>query len=284
VRVGYCVPIRPQLASFRLRVSIPARHLGCAYTIGGPGNPSFFFKFGDPAYAKTLKGAIVYDVVNDHFADGDSTAYRDMCALATKITVASDHMAAIVKMHTGRESTVIDDPYENAEDRPTVAGNTVCWFGHSANISSLFAVAERVRVPMTVCSNYQHPAVTHWTPESERKCIYESSMCLVTGNNPGASTNRIVKALRAGRFVVTPGGVESWEQFAPYIWIGDVSDGILWALNNREEACSKIQAGQEAIRKKYSPQSIGQQWGALFASTSARGTSSTKAGSGSTSR
>ncbi len=280
MRVGYCVPILPQLASFRLRVSIPARHLGCAYTIGGVGNPTFFFKSGDPAYAKTLKGAIVYDVVNDHFADGDSTAYSDMCGLATKITVASDHMAAIVKMHTGRESTVIDDPYENAEDRPTVAGNNVCWFGHSANIRSLFAVIDKVGSPVTVCSNYQHPAVVHWTPESERKCLYECAVALVTGNNPGASSNRIVKAIRAGRFVVSPGGVESWEQFSPYIWIGDVGEGVAWALNNREEACNKIAAGQEAIRKRFSPQSIGQQWAALFASTLAQGTSSTKAGSG----
>jgi len=258
--------------------------LGCAYTIGGPGNPSFFFKQGDVKYAKTLKGAIVYDVVNDHFAGGDSTAYRDMCLLATKITVASDHMAAVVKMHTGRDSTVIDDPYENAEDRPTVAGHNVCWFGHSANIRSLFKVAELITVPLVICSNYQHPAVTHWTPESERKCLYESSVVLLTGSNPGASTNRVTKALRAGRFVVTPGGVESWEQFSPYIWIGDVRDGIAWAHNNREEACSKIAAGQEAIRKKYSPQSIGQQWAGLFASTLAQGTSSTKAGSVSTSR
>ncbi len=97
MRVGYCVPILPQLASFRLRVSIPARHLGFAFTIGAPGNPTFFFKQGDVGLAKKITAPIVYDVVNDHFADGDSTAYRDMCGLATRITVASDHMAAVVK-------------------------------------------------------------------------------------------------------------------------------------------------------------------------------------------
>jgi hypothetical protein len=194
--------------------------------------------------------------------------------------VASDHMAAVVKMHTGRDSMVIDDPYENGEDRPTVAGHGVVWFGHSANITSLFQVAELITVPLVICTNYQHSAAVHWTPESERKCIYESSVVLLTGNNPGASTNRVVKSLRAGRFVVTPGGVESWEQFRDYIWIGDVRDGIAWAHNNREEACNKIAAGQEAIRKKYSPQSIGSQWAGLFASTLAQATKRQRAGYG----
>lgn len=284
MRVGYCVQILPQLASFRLRVSIPARHLGCAYTIGGPGRPTFFFKNGGIDAAKKIGSPIVYDVVNDHFTGQHAADYHAMCEVADKITTASDHMAAVVKMHTGRDSTVIDDPYENGEDRPTVAGYSVLWFGHSANINSLFAVAELITVPLVICTNYQHPAAVHWTLESERRCLYESSVVLLTGDNPGASTNRVVKALRAGRFVVTPGGVESWEQFSPYIWIGDVRDGIAWAHNNREEACNKIAAGQQAIRQKYSPQSIGSQWGALFASTLGRGISTKQVGSGSISR
>jgi hypothetical protein len=252
--------------------------LGFAFTIGAPGNPTFFFKQGDVGLAKKITAPIVYDVVNDHFADGDSTAYRDMCGLATRITVASDHMAAVVKMHTGRDSTVIDDPYENGEEVPAVCGDSVVWFGHSANITSLFRVAELITVPLVICTNYKHPSAVHWTPESERRCLHESAVVLLTGNNPGASTNRVVKALRAGRFVVTPGGVEAWEQFAPYIYIGDVRDGIHWALNNREEACNKIRAGQEAIRKRYSPQSIGSQWAALFASTLGQGNRKPKAG------
>jgi hypothetical protein len=278
VRVGYFVPILPQMASFRLRVSIPARHLGCPYTIGGTGKPTFFFKNGDVATAKQVKSGIVYDVVNDHFTGDNAAHYRGMCDLADKITVASDHMAAVVKMHTGRESTVIDDPYENGEDRPALVGDSVAWFGHSANITSLFRIAELITVPLTICTNYQHPAAVRWTQESERKCIRESAVVLLTGNNPGASTNRVVKSLRAGRFVVTPGGVESWEQFRDYIYIGDVRDGIHWALNNREEACNKIAAGQEAIRKRYSPQSIGSQWAALFASTLGQGNRKPKAG------
>jgi hypothetical protein len=89
---------------------------------------------------------------------------------------------------------------------------------------------------------------------------------LMVGNNPGASSNRVVKALRAGRFVVTPGGVDSWDAFRDYIWIGDVREGIDYALNNREEVCNKIEAAQAMIRDKFSPQTIGRQWADLFSS------------------
>jgi hypothetical protein len=89
----------------------------------------------------------------------------------------------------------------------------------------------------------------------------------MTGNNPGASANRIVKSLQAGRFVVTPEDcADSWRELAPYIWIGDVSDGIRWALNNREDVCQKIKQGQQYIAQRFSPESIGSQWTTLFAS------------------
>ena len=72
------------MASFRLRVSIPARHIGFPYVIGAPGNPTFFFKNGDLGTAKSIRCPIVYDVVNDHFC-GDND-YKAMCDVADKIT------------------------------------------------------------------------------------------------------------------------------------------------------------------------------------------------------
>lgn len=267
MRVGYCVPVLPELASYRLRVAIPAQHLGCEYVIGTTGKPTFFFKQGNPRLAESLKGGIVYDVVNDHFKGKWAADYHAMCSIADRITVASERMAAVVHEHTGRDATVIDDPYETEEQPPACVGDGVLWFGHGANLASLLPHLPAVHEHLLVCSNIAKADVP-WSLENETKCLNGASVVLMTGNNPGASANRVVKALRAGRYVVAPEGcADSWRELAPYIWIGDVAEGIQWALNNREEACNQIAAGQKYTRERFDPKRIADQWTDVFALT-----------------
>ena len=271
MKVGYCVPVMPQLASFRLRVAIPAAHLGCPYHIGAPGDVSFFFKDGHPDAGELSN--VVYDVVNDHFKT--RPAYMEMCEIAQTITTSSAAMAETVLKHTGRDAAVIDDPYENDEKPAACKGNDVLWFGHSANLSSLFQ-HDLSDFRLLVCTNSSKSV--WWTPESERESLRDCAVVVLTSNNPGASSNRVVKALRAGRFVVAPRGVGSWEQFEPYIWLGDPKEGLRWAFNNREEACRRVQAGQDYTRERFSPKRIGEQWMEVFASTLGVATSDRKAG------
>ena len=267
MRVGYCVPVMPQLASYRLRVAIPANHLGCSYSIGTTGNPSFFFKNGNVRLAEHLSGGVVYDVVNDHFTGKQAADYHGMCGIADTITVATPYMAGVVMEHTGRESTVIDDPYENNEQPPRVYGNGVTWFGHSANMGSLVPQLEAVDEAggtLVVCSNTS-TAHLAWSRAAEDQCLAGCAVALLTCSSPGASANRVVKALRAGRFVVAPhGSADAWDEFLEYIWIGDVAEGIKWAFNNREEACQKIKQGQEFAAERFSPATVGRKWTEVF--------------------
>ena len=53
MKVGYCVPILPDLASYRLRVAIPSKHLGCEYSIGTTGKPTFYIKNGNVRLAES---------------------------------------------------------------------------------------------------------------------------------------------------------------------------------------------------------------------------------------
>lgn len=269
MKVGYCVAVTPDLASYRLRVAIPAKHLDCEYAIGTTGSPTFFYKQGNVRLAESLKSGIVYDVVNDHFKGKYAADYHGMCSVADRITTASERMAEIVHEHTGREATVIDDPYETPEADPACIGNGVLWFGHSANIHSLLShldALERLDAALVVCSNFSKASVP-WSLENEAKCLEGAAVVLMTGDNPGASANRVVKAIRAGRYVVAPEDcADSWRELAPYIWVGDVSDGIQWALNNREEACSQIAAGQKYMRERFDPKRITDQWTDVFAS------------------
>lgn len=270
------------MASFRLRVAIPAAHLGCDYEIGCAGDPSFFYKHfeGDLDLAKSA-GPFVYDVVNDHFSGRFRDHYQTMCGWAERVTCASETMADIIKQHTGMESTVIPDPYENPQWIPQCEGRDVVWFGHAANIPSLKSVIDGLvdlQAVLTVVTNLKSESAVTWTQESERRALQQCAVALLTGNSPGASANRVIKAIRAGRFVVTNGHVPSWDEFRDYIWIGDVREGIEWAFNNREEACAKTLAGQEIVKEKFSPQTIAMRWMEVFASISGRGISDSPGG------
>src|SRR5262249_46584056 len=158
-----------------------------------------------------LKTGVVYDVVNDHFVGPRAHHYHGMCQLATTVTVPSERMRELVFGYTGRNATVIDDPYESEERPAQVVGSMVLWFGHQANLQSLRPYAD---LPgLKVCTGEK------WSIGLEREAIKRAAVILLTGSNPGASSNRMVKAIRSGRFVVTPGGVPAWEQFNDFCWI-----------------------------------------------------------------
>jgi hypothetical protein len=258
-------------------VEIPAKHLGMPYRIGEPGSVSFFYKLGNPEQARGCP-AVVFDVVNDHFDHYSSIG--EMCALAHTVTAGSTVMAETVWQRTRRDAVVIDDPYENDEGPPAVIGDRVVWFGHSVNLPSLNRLAPKLKgFRMTVCTDFEHPAFVHWSMSAEKSFVDAAAVVVLSGTNPGASTNRVVKAIRAGRFVVMPNDcAESWRQFRRFCWIGDVREGVTWALNNREDACKSIAAGQDYIRQKFSPQSIGSQWAGLFGSILGQDTKKSQVG------
>ena len=272
--IGYCVAMNPELASFRFRVSIPAAHLKVPYCFGVTGSPTFFYKEGHPALARSLKTGVVYDVVNDHFTGTHAADYHAMVAVAQTVTACSDAMAEVVRAATGREAVVIDDPYECPQRPAAVPSDFVLWFGHGANIPTLKPYADTPN--LRVMSNVK--GAIPWSRVKEMSALSQAGVVLLTGK-PTASTNRIVKAIRSGRFVVTPGGIPGWDQFGEYCWIGDVRAGIEWALNNREEACKKISQGQGYISERFNPNLIAAKWTEVFASTSDRATRSSAGGS-----
>lgn len=269
--IGYCVQPLQSLASYRLRVEIPSRHLIAPHRIG-VGDATFFYKNGNPDLARRLKGPVVYDVVNPHFQDPD---YRRMIDLASVITCSSWVMAEMIYKEFGRDAVVIADPYEN-EERPARVEGEVLWFGHQANIQSLKPYSDLKPV---VCTG------SDWSRTAEDAELSNAGLVLLTASNPGASSNRPVKALRAGRFVVAPKDCpQSWHELSDYMWIGDVREGIRWAFENREEACRKVQSAQSFIQKTFSPSLIASQWEGLFGSTLAVVTKNKTAGSASISR
>lgn len=270
VDVGYIVTVDPWLASYRFRVAIPAPHTGLSYSIGEPGEVSFFYKHFEPIEiaqsAKESGSRIVYDVVNEHLEGEKGVYYRSMIALADAVTCGSEWMRRRILDATGKTATVIDDPWETDEAETQCEGRDVLWFGHGANLRSALHAFDAVfaaKANPVVCSNAQHKAIVPWSPEEERRQLERCALVLLTASNPGASTNRVVKALRSGRFVIAQ-DIESWRELRDYIWIGDIRQGVEWALSNRQQALEKVRAGQEYVREKKSPQAIGRAWSTVM--------------------
>jgi glycosyltransferase involved in cell wall biosynthesis len=78
------------------------------------------------------------------------------------------------------------------------------------------------------------------------------------------SANRMVEALRAGRFALAHPR-PAYLELAPYSWVGEsLAAGIDWALAHPGAALKRIAHGQRHVQAEYSPGAIAQKWlGAL---------------------
>jgi glycosyltransferase involved in cell wall biosynthesis len=81
-----------------------------------------------------------------------------------------------------------------------------------------------------------------------------------SANRIGASPNRLIESLWAGRFVVANGLPSYWE-FKDCAWIGhDLVEGLEWALGHPQDVRARIARGQALIAERYSPEVIGKRW------------------------
>ena len=74
------------------------------------------------------------------------------------------------------------------------------------------------------------------------------------------SPNRVIDAIQQGKYVITNNGVDSYKELKDYIHIGNITEGLKWALNNKDQVIEKIKKGQEYVLKNHSPKIIGQRW------------------------
>jgi glycosyltransferase involved in cell wall biosynthesis len=74
------------------------------------------------------------------------------------------------------------------------------------------------------------------------------------------SHNRLVEALRAGRFAIAS-PIPSYLELSDYAWIGEpLADGVEWALAHPIDVLAKLRAGQNAVEQRFSPRKIGERW------------------------
>ena len=80
--------------------------------------------------------------------------------------------------------------------------------------------------------------------------------------------NRPVDAIQSGKFVITNPGIPSYEKLGSKIkrtmWIGNLSEGLNFAINNKHIVRDYIYRGQDLINKEYLPKMVAQKWKNLY--------------------
>lgn len=239
----------PSMASSRLRADIPQRELEKF----GIRRGKDILVYGKHIIQTNQTGAFrkkIYDVCDDHYSDSLADYYLEHTERADLVTCNSEAMKSIIGRTTGRNARVIPDPYES-DERPAGMGAGLFWFGHQSNLKTL--------------EPYQDLKIKTLTGDewSRIKQLQELERCalvvLPTDNRQAKSANRLIETVRNGRFCVC-GPLPAYDEFKDFMWVGDIREGIEWALSHKPEVIERIKACQDYIKEKYSPSTIAKQW------------------------
>lgn len=239
----------PNIASARLRSLIPRKILldqgvikpGLQVVIGA--------KYGwDVDYVKSSGCKLIFDVCDDHFEDAQRPHYMEACEKADLVTCNSEAMREVILEQTGRDSIVIDDPYEDPEREPSL-GQGVLWFGHKSNLNDLRDVAGLIAHPLTVVSNH------NWG-EFHKAMLACKVVVIPTGKSMAKSANRAIRAIRYGKYPVC-GYLPAYAEVKG-LYTGDVIDGLDYymSIDPREQ----VRALQAEIRERFDPEVIAKKW------------------------
>lgn len=199
---------------------------------------------------------VCFDVCDDHFNSKMGAHYKHGCLLADLVTCNSIEMARVIKDQTGKDAVVIPDPYEQPEKPPRVH-DSVLWFGHQSNLSDLVPWLEGIE-KLEIVTGPQIPGTTPWTPENMDRAFDRAGLVVIpTGKSTAKSANRAIESIRRGLFVVA-GYLPAYADLG--IYIGNIHDGIEWALTHPADAKHRIAMAQNYISREYSPERIGELW------------------------
>ena len=254
------------VASARLRARIPQRELAA---LGFPvGRDILVIGKHGWDWNKITAGykRVVYDVCDSHWHDEWRQQYLDNCSRADAVTCNSRVMAREIKEQTGRDAWVIPDPYEGAEGKPRIH-ERLMWFGYSWNLQALEAWIDRLAGrPLTIVVN--DPRVERvganirlvaWSPEAMDREFAAAGMVIIpTDHRPQAkSGNRAVESIRRGLWPVC-GALPAYADLG--VWIGEIDEGVEWALEHHDEAMRRLRAAQDYVRWQYAPTRIAKLW------------------------
>ena len=277
----------PEMASTRYRAIVPGKVLGRRgyHVIAGEPDPNFdVFVFSkhfnpvDPETATVLKQkgkTIIYDVCDYHFEGKHRDHYLRMCDLAHVVTCTTEQMREYIKEFTDRDAEVIPDPVEFPVAKPRFDPEDpvrLFWYGNLANLDTLEPIIPQIEgLTLTVVTNreleFNRTGSTYcraWSPKAMFEGYLNSDIVIVPTINDNRrklvkSHNRVSEAIRQGHYVCA-GPLPSYEQFAPWMYIGDIRKGIDWALEHPDQVRENIATAQDYVADHFDPEVIGSRW------------------------
>ena len=281
--VNFVNSANEHLASYRMRAQIPTKifnssRQGYVATISPELNTeadvnvfSKHFNMKHDANAIiTSKTKNVFDVCDDHFDRDAGSYYKFMCDKADVITCNTPNMQERIYEVTGRLAQIVSDPITFPKNNVRYNKNPqILWYGHSSNLSSLSELNINRLPNLTIISDAivtqapPHITSLQWKLGLVEEIIDDFDIVIIPKNkNPWAVTkspNRATDAIAAGKYVVTD-FPEVYDCLEPYLWIGNIEEGIKYYINNENVVTEDIIAGQKYLDENYSDTVILQQW------------------------
>lgn len=263
------------MASFRYRANNPASSIGASLNDLNA-EVVIFSKpqASDIEHAKAIKAdgrKVVVDFCDDHF---DWPHYHAMADIADMITCPTKEMARILFNH-GYIAKIIPDAAEYPLMEPHCNGYNLLWYGHGSNIESLSRILHDISgYYIRVVSNIQNSIP--WSLQGMLKEFELADIVLMPATKEYKSPNRTIEAIRQGCFVVAEPH-PSINNF-PGIWIGDIKEGIEWAVNNPQEARDRTKLAQKYVNSNFSQEHTANVWKKLLMELSSTSDVATKTG------
>lgn len=264
----------PNWPSLRYRILIPGNELGKrGYSVVVSDEPQagdvvVLSKHSEDNWkiareAKERGSKVVYDICDDHFDDALNVHYYATINYTDIITVPTRYLQRKVKEKTNRDADIITDPYEWPEASPKKPSDKLMWYGMPGNFPAFLKEAERLEGYQVIALTDPgvHPGVTEWSMENMAAGFQSAGLVILPQSKEGKSPNRMVEAIRQGLYVVAS-PQESYELYG--MWLGDIKEGIEWAIGNPQKAKKAVKRAQDIVRNLNSPETVADDWEAVF--------------------
>jgi len=190
---------------------------------------------------------------------------------ATAITTTCYRLKDLIESKVNKDVFVIPDPTEREEEpikfEPNPTRLNAVYYGSAGNLKQIdWSQYDLKNVNLKIISN---EGPIFWDFKTQGEFVRQSDLALLPVNNDHEMTqykgnNRPVDALRQGKFVITNATIPSWQLLTNFIWLGDINEGIKWAINNPKEVIKKVEAGQKFVRNNYTPEKISKEWERVY--------------------
>ena len=276
--IGFITPYCHRMASHRYRAEMHMREmrkLGVK-VVQGAGDVTVLQKWEGEYNKKALNQIkdrpFVYDISDDHFKTERAEGYLDIIRRATGLVAATEHISSEIKRITGRESEVISDGYEFPECAPGMPnrGENILFFGHDSNLPALSGLIPYIPGNLCIISNH-NSACRQWSKETVFEALEWADIVILPSDpdeasrpskglpaTAGKSPNRLVEAVRRGRYVVASKAVPSYEPYG--MWRGDILEGIEWVKSHPKEALDQVHNAQSLVKELNDPAKLAVQW------------------------